>query len=116
MSENRCIKIMGLALGLLASTLANAGYGVGTVGQLLVGRLGDQVYVELLSASIASWPCSATHPNGFRYAFLLSQAGGRDMLATVLAAKAAGQLVQIVGSGACTIDATLENALYVVAQ
>ena len=107
---------VGIGAVLCGATRAFAGYGVGTVGQLMVGRLGDQVYVELLSASFNGWPCSSTHPNGFRYAFLLSQAGGRDMLATILAAKAAGQTLQIVGSGTCTIDATLENALYVVAQ
>lgn len=112
---------MKCGTSLLASVLtfgsvpAWAGYGVGTVGQVMVGRLGDQVYVELTSASITSWPCASTHPNGFRYAFLLSQAGGREMLATILAAKAAGQTLQVVGSGACTIDATLENVLYVVA-
>ena len=97
------------------SASAWAGYGVGNVGQVMVGRVGDQVYVELTSASITSFPCASTHPNGFRYAFLISQAGGREMLATILAAKAAGQTLQVVGSGACTIDATLENVLYVVA-
>jgi len=80
------------------------GYGVGNVGQGMVERVGDQVYVELTSASITSWPCALMHPSGFRYAFLISQAREREMLATILAAKAAGQALLVVGSGERTID------------
>ena len=106
--------LMAFALA-FGSVPALAGYGVGNVGQVMVGRVGDQVYVELTSATITSWPCASTHPSGFRYAFLISQAGGREMLATILAAKAAGQILQVVGNGACTIDPTLEGVSYVVA-
>jgi hypothetical protein len=98
-------------LGFTAS--AWAGYGVGEVGQLMVGRLGNQVYVELLNVSVSGWPCATTHPNGFRYAFLLDVTGGKEMLASLLAAKASGLQVRIVDTAACTIDTSLANVAYV---
>jgi hypothetical protein len=107
--------LVGIA-SLMVPWAVHAGYGIGTVGQVLVGRLGDQVYVELLDPSISSWPCGGTHPNGFRYAFLLSSPGGEAMLSTVLTAQASGKRLQVVGAGVCTIDATVENVTYVILQ
>jgi hypothetical protein len=65
------------------------------------------------NATVYGWPCASSVPN-WGYAFLLDAPGGRDMLATVLAAKAAGQMLQVVGNGTCTIDPTLEGVSYVV--
>jgi len=71
------------------------------------------VYVELLDASIAGFPCASTHPNGIRYAFSLQAQGAREMLATLLAAKAAGQTIEFVGTDTCTIDSQMEDVSYV---
>jgi hypothetical protein len=98
------------------TTTDTAGYAIGEVRQVLVGRLGDQVYVDLAATQYVSWPCGGTHPSGFRYAFLLSSPAGKSMLATVLVAQATGKPLQIVGAGTCSIDPTIEDANYVVLQ
>lgn len=103
-----------LMFGLMLAVSAQAGYGTAKVGQVMVGRLGNQVYVELLTQSYSGWPCATTHPSGFRYAFLLTSPGARDMLATILSAQVSGQSLQVVGSGSCSIDPTLEDIAYVV--
>lgn len=94
------------------STAANAGNGQGTIGQLVVGRMGNQVFVQLLNPSYNQFPCGSPSV-GFTYAFLLSNPGGKEMLATVLAAKASGTTVLLVGAGGCTIDSTMEDVAYV---
>jgi len=108
------------ALFLSAVTLlfsANAySAGQGDVGKVVVGRGGDQVYVELTNASVPDFACSSTHPNGYQYAFSLqTHPNGKAMLATILAAKAAGKRILVQGLGACTIDPTIEDAAYVIA-
>jgi hypothetical protein len=113
MSYRHLFRIASAFLGLACVPAAFAGNAYGTVGNVLVGRLGNQVYVQLVNATVSGWPCASSVPN-WGYAFLLDAPGGRDMLATVLAAKAAGQLLQVVGNGTCTIDPTLENVSYVV--
>jgi hypothetical protein len=94
---------------------SHAGDGVGTVGQVLVGRNGNQVFFELLNPTINGWPCGSTHPSGFRYVFLLTGPGDA-MLAAVLAAQAAGREIQVVGAGVCNIESNLETASYVIVR
>jgi hypothetical protein len=115
--RNRChfsVRLVAAATAAIASTSVQAGHGQGDVGAVMVGRNGYEVYVELLNFSVASWPCAGTHPNGWRYAFLLNQGGGKEMLATILAAKASERKIQVVDTGGCTIDPTLANAHYVI--
>jgi hypothetical protein len=107
--------LVGIA-ALMVQWTAHAGDGNGVVGQVVVGRLGNEVYIQLLNPGISSWPCNGTHPNGFRYAFLLSQPAGEAMLSTVLTAQATGKKLLVVGTGACTIDSTIEDVHYVVLQ
>jgi hypothetical protein len=115
------ITIRGIAaLIVLITTLVaepvHAGYAVGKVTQVLVGRLGTQVYIGVAAPQFVDWPCASTHPSGFRYAFVLSQSAAREMLATILTAQATGKNLQVVGAGTCTVDATMEDISYVVLQ
>jgi hypothetical protein len=98
----------------LAAASAQAGYATGKVGNVVVGRNGNQVFIEVQATTFTSWPCATTHPDGYRYSFLLSASAGKEMLATVLTAQASGQSLQVVGKGTCTIDSSLEDADYVV--
>ncbi|WP_129777617.1 hypothetical protein [Peristeroidobacter soli] len=100
--------------GLFVTLSAHAGHSTGTVGQLVVGRMDTQVFIELQSDTYTSWPCASTHPSGFRYAFLLGTEKAKAMLSVVLTAQATGQHLQVVGTGSCTIDSTMENVDYVV--
>jgi hypothetical protein len=101
---------------LFLATPSFAGYGTGTVGQVLVGLSGDHVYVQLLSPTMTSWACTAHHPLGFQFQFALSQGGGRDMLAIVLTAAATGKAILMQGAGTCAWDNTLEDIVYVILQ
>lgn len=64
--------------------------------------------------SLMAGTCSATHTSGFRFAFLLTRSGAKELLVSVLAAQTTGRNVQIVGTGECTIDPSLEDLSYVV--
>jgi hypothetical protein len=80
-----------------------------TARQVLVGLSGDHVYVQLLNATITSWPCTGHHPLGFQYQFALSQGAGHDMLAAVLTAAASGKSILMQGAWTCAWDNTLED-------
>jgi hypothetical protein len=109
------LKCLVVALAsLLATMSAYAGGATGTVGQVMVGRLGNQVFIELHADQYSGWPCSATHSSGFRYAFLLGSDKAKAMLSIILTAQATGQQLQVVGSGNCGVDASLEDVDYVV--
>jgi len=108
-------RTIGLVIGLLMCSQAVAGYGIGTVGQVMVGRLGTQVYVEIRGTFPGGFACTV-RTDGLRYAFLLSNSGGKEMLATILAAKATGGTLQVVGAGTCSQDPGLEDVSYVTAQ
>jgi hypothetical protein len=83
---------------------------------VLVGRQGNQVYLEILDTAYVGWPCGTPHPNGFRYAFLLTTPGAKEMLATALAAQTSGKKLLVVGTGTCSQDPSLEDVSYVVLQ
>jgi len=108
------LKSAALVVTLTTVGAAHAGYATGPVGSVLVGRNGAEVYVELLTSAYDSWPCTSTHPNGYRYALLLTWPGAREMLATILAAQASGKSLTIVGGAVCTVDASVENMNYVI--
>jgi hypothetical protein len=97
-------------------TSAHAGYATGDVGKVLVGRNGQEVYIELVNASITDFPCASSHPNHYQYAFSLqSHAAGKAMLSVILAAKSTGHRIFIQATGACTIDSRIEDLSYVIA-
>jgi hypothetical protein len=103
-------------LTMLFATHAHPGDGDGEVGKVVVGRVGEQVFVELLNAQIRNFPCSNTHPNGYQYAFSLqTHAAGKAMLATILAVKGTGKRLFVQGNAICTISSNLEDVSYVIA-
>jgi hypothetical protein len=115
------ITIRGIAAVIVSITTlvaapVHAGYATGRVTQLLVGRLGTEVYIGVAAPQFVDWPCAGTHPSGFRYALVLSQPAAREMFAAILTAQATGKDLQVVGAGTCTVDATLEDIMYVVLQ
>jgi hypothetical protein len=94
--------------------VAGAGTGQGKVGSFLVGRLGYQVFVQVLSPVFTNFACGTPNPGNWHFAFSTQNPGGKDMLATVLAAKATGATLVFVGSGTCTQDSALEDVSYII--
>jgi len=111
----RFIRASVFVVAISAAQLAYPGQAQGTVGKVVVGRLGYQVFVEVLG-SVANFPCGTPHPNGYNFAFSTQTSGGKDMLATVLAAKASGATLYFLGNGTCTLDPTIEDTQYVIAM
>ena len=107
----------GLAFISLAalSPVSYAGQGVGSVAQLLVGRNGHEVYVQI-SGEITGFPCSTSHPNGFQFGFSLTDhEAAKAMLATLTAAQLSRSEIHLQGAGSCaSFDNRLENAAYVI--
>ena len=115
---NRKSRLIALAVTSTLAALGNiafAGTGQGKVGTYLVGRLGYQVYVQILNPVFQSFPCGTPNLNNWQYAFSTQAPGGKDMLATLLAAKATGQTLIFVGTGTCTQDAAMEDVSYIIA-
>lgn len=109
------VKSAGIVLfGLMTAASVHAGDSTGKVGQVVVGRMGNQVFIELQASQFNNWPCSTTHASGFRYAFLLNSDVAKAMLATVLTAQVSGQNLQVVGNGTCNLDSGMEDLHYVV--
>lgn len=95
-------------------SLSYAGVGVGTVTKVLVGRMGNEVYVSV-AGNINAFPCASAHPNGWNYAIsLTNNPAGKDILSALLVAYTAGKTVEVQGVGTCTIDSTLEDIGYVI--
>jgi hypothetical protein len=114
MFVNRKLRMALAALAITAGSAGPvlAGNGQGTVGSILVGRLGYQVFVQILNPTFTSYACGT--PGTWHFAFSTQNPGGKDMLATVLAAKAAGISLVFVGTGTCTQDANLEDVSYII--
>ena len=91
-----------------------AGNGQGTVGSILVGRLGYQVFVRVNNPTFTGFACGTPSLTNWHFAFSTQNPGGKDMLATVLSAKASGTQLVFVGSGTCTQDANLEDVSYII--
>ena len=115
------MKLNGAALSILvamcmavSSPPSIAGSGQGTVSSVLVGRLGYQVYVQLTNASFTGFACGNPNPSSWQWAFSTQTQSGRDMLATVLAAKATGVTLYVVGTNTCSQDPALEDVAYVI--
>lgn len=109
--------LLTLCLILPVSMFVKAGSGAGTVNQLLVGRNGHEVYVEIVG-EISNFSCSESHPSGFNFGFSLSDHNAaKEMLAVLTAAQLSGKQVLIQGEGVCTsYDPRLESASYVILQ
>jgi len=118
MNRNRqSKKWLGAAIAAMTFAVgspAMAGNGQGSVGSILVGRLGYQVFVQVKNPTFTGFACGTPNPTNWHFAFSTQNPGGKDMLATVLAAKASGTKLVFVGSGTCTQDANLEDVSYII--
>lgn len=89
----------------------------GTIGKVLVGRLGKEVFFGMADPTING--CAKHHPN-FQFGFLTSIPGGKEMLAAVLAAKVSGKTVEVVGTDICTDldvpDGDIETVNYIIVR
>jgi hypothetical protein len=108
---------MALVMAALAAAASQsfAGTGQGKVGSMVVGRLGYQVFVQITDATFAQFACGTPNANNWTFAFSTQNPGGKDMLATVLAAKTSGATLIFVGNGQCTQDPAMEDVSYVIA-
>jgi hypothetical protein len=84
------------------------------VGSVLVGRLGHQVFVQILNPVFTGFACGTPNPSNWNFAFSTQNPGGKDLLATVLAAKTADIALVFVGTGTCTQDSALEDISYII--
>jgi hypothetical protein len=107
----------GIAAALAIAAVAapvSAGTGQGTIGSILTGRLGYQVFVQITGASFNGFACGTPSTGSWQFAFMTQNQGGKDMLATLLSAKAMGLQVIMVGGGTCSQDAALEDVNYII--
>ena len=87
-------------LVLLSAAFSNPCFAVGdgVIKELLVGRLGYQVFVKL-EGNIGSISCRSR--NDFHYYLNLNTPGSREILSTLLTARATGQNITVVTSDRC---------------
>lgn len=97
-----------LALLSLFCGAANAGTGQGTVAKVENGPLyGSKVFITI-DGTIAEQPaCKGT--GSYHFVFDTSVPGGKDVLATVLLAKATKQSVIVSGAGQCSLYGGVED-------
>ena len=103
-----------IAVILFVMTLdASATNITGTINSLSVGRLGDQIFVDL-DTNVPNI-CGTPHPNGFEYAFLISENdAAAEIVGALMLAYNSGKSVTIVGLNVCTIDTRVEDMSYVI--
>jgi len=88
----------------------------GSVGMVLVGRLGDQVEFQVFSET--SNACATVHPSGYKYAISMSGTpGAKIILAALLSAQATKQQIIVQGLGTCgAVDSSLEDVGYIIVK
>ena len=97
----------------LASFEASAD-ALGKVDQLLVGRQGNQVFVQV-DGSVDSINCRTR--NDWHYFLELDTLGGKEIYSALLGAKISGQEIKILSSGNCDDTGQgLELINYIVLQ
>jgi hypothetical protein len=114
MFANRKLRMAAVALAVMAGATgqALAGTGQGTVGSVLVGRLGHEVYVQVVNPTFNTPACATT--GTWHFYFSTQNQAGRDMLATVLFAKATGIQLIFVGTGACSLGPDIQDVSYII--
>lgn len=102
-------KILFALIGSIAVN-ANAGVTEGKPAAVFVHGFNDVFAFSMQSTA----PNFASCATGLRYAISTASQQGKNIISTILAAKAAGQTIQVVGSNTCTALATVEDILYIV--
>ena len=107
--------LRSLILGLtLTAGLSTAGTTSNTtIRQLLLYDIGDLVFVYPAIGVTAPLACAGA--NGY-YTFRMDRPRAREYLAGLMAAQVAGLNVNLIGTGACTDDATSETLAYFVME
>ncbi len=81
------------ALLMILTTNAFATSATGEVGKIIVGRLGHQIYIELLNAPQT---CGQDHPQDYNYALSVNEYPmGKEILSVLIAAQVANKMVTI---------------------
>jgi len=106
------MKVKGLLFGVICVLACNAKAGVtdGKLGTVFVHGFNDVVAFGMQSSS----PNFASCAISMRYAVSTSTQQGKNLLTTILAAKAAGQTIQVVGKNTCTANGDAEDINYIV--
>jgi hypothetical protein len=103
------ISLILTCLGMSSTVTAN---GIGTVTALLVGRLGNQVFVKI-SGSVDSVRCRTR--TDWHYFLDLTSPGAKEIYSALLTAKATNQNVTIQSTGTCdSTGQNLEQVAYVI--
>jgi hypothetical protein len=105
------VKIKSLFVGFICIFTVNvyAGTTDGKVGSVFVHAFNDVFAFGMVSTNPVFASCAASK----RYAVSTSTQQGKNLLSTILAAKAAGQTIQVVGKGTCTANGDSEDINYV---
>ena len=105
------MNIKNLLAGLIffSSIGANAGVTEGKVGIVFVHVFNDAFAFSMQSAVPNFASCAVSN----RYTVSTSTQQGKNALSTILAAKAAGQTIQVVGTGTCTVNSGTEDINYI---
>jgi hypothetical protein len=112
--------IVGLAASLTATGAAPAlAGGIATQTHIvefgLVSTLGNMVFIEVFDYKTNNPSCSTSGPGQWAFVLPLTTPIQQQMYTTLLAARAQGSPVTLVGSGICDIYGTVEtltNVLY----
>ena len=106
-------RLTALALTLTAGLSTAGTTSNTTVRQLLLYDIGDLVFVYPANGVTAPPACAGA--NGY-YTFRMDRPRAREYLAGLMAAQVAGLNVNLIGTGACTDDATSETLAYFVME
>jgi hypothetical protein len=106
------MKIKSLLVGVscMISGSVYAGATEGKVGAVFVHVFNDAVVFGMQPTSSGFASCATSS----RYAVTTSAQQGRNVLSTILAAKAANQTIQVVGKGTCAVNPDAEDVNYIV--
>lgn len=105
------MKFKSLSVGLMCWFSVNvfAGTTEGKVGSIFVHGFNDAFAFGMISTN----PMFASCATSRRYAISTATQQGKNILSTILAAKAAGQAIQVVGKGTCTANGDSEDIAYI---
>lgn len=106
------MKLKKIFCGLICIVAGNASAGVteGKPTAIFVHGFNDGIAFAMQSTG----PNFASCATSLRYAISTSTQQGKNILSTILAAKAAGQTIQVVGNNTCNALSGAEDINYIV--
>ncbi|MES2824032.1 MAG: hypothetical protein V4732_10560 [Pseudomonadota bacterium] len=105
------MKVKNILIGFVCVFAGNTYAGVteGKPSVIFVHAFNDAVVFAMQSTN----PSFASCATSLRYAISTSTQQGRNVLSAILAAKAAGQTIQVVGKNTCTANGDAEDINYI---